>query len=78
MPGVDVVVGSDGVQGLAAARQARQIVAVEHAVAVVSGAHKAAGALGALRGGFLNVLIADEATAREILRLNGEGVSHHD
>lgn len=51
---------------------------VEHSVAVVSGAHKAAGALGALRGGFLNVLVADEATAREILHLNGEGVASHD
>ncbi len=51
---------------------------VEHSVAVVSGVHKAAGALGALRGRFMNVLIVDEATAREILRLHTEVEQTHD
>lgn len=51
---------------------------VEYAVAVVSGVHKAAGTLGALRGGYLNVLIVDEATAREILRRHQEGAQCHD
>lgn len=50
----------------------------EYAVAVVPGVRRAAGALGALRGGFLNVLITDEATAREILRLNQGGLVAHD
>lgn len=50
----------------------------EHAIAVVPGFHRAPGALGALRGRFLNVLITDEATAREILRLHQEGCTAHD
>ena len=37
------------------------------------GVHQAAAPLGALRGRFLNVLITDEATAREILRLHPGG-----
>lgn len=45
----------------------------EQAIAVLYGAHKATGALGALRGGFLNVMVLDEVTAREVLRLQGEG-----
>lgn len=44
----------------------------DYAIAVVYGVHKAPGALGALRGRFLNVLIVDESTAREILRLTQE------
>lgn len=46
------------------------LAAKEHAIAVVPGKHKAAGALGALRGRYLNELITDEATAREILVLH--------
>lgn len=49
---------------------------VEHAVAVVRGAHKAPGVLGALRGGFLTDLIIDEATAGAVLRLH-EGEANH-
>lgn len=45
----------------------------EQAIAVVSGAHKASATLGALRGRMMNVLIIDEATAREVLRLMREG-----
>lgn len=50
----------------------------EYAIAVVSGVHKAAGTLGALRGRFLNVLVIDEATVREILRLNQGVLTTHD
>jgi len=45
----------------------------DQAIAVLYGAQKAAGAIGALRGGFLNVMVVDEVTAREVLRLHGEG-----
>jgi len=45
----------------------------ENAIAVVYGLHKAAGVLGALRGGFLNIMVLDELTAREVLRLHREG-----
>ncbi|MBI4536834.1 MAG: sugar-binding transcriptional regulator [candidate division NC10 bacterium] len=38
-------------------------------VAVAAGGEKAAAILGALRGGYINVLITDEATARLVLRL---------
>lgn len=48
----------------------------EHAVAVVCGVTKAAGTLGALRGRFMNALIIDEATAREVLRRNQGGHLH--
>lgn len=44
----------------------------DYAVAVVPGRHKARGALGALRGRYLNVLITDEGTAREVLALFGK------
>lgn len=47
-----------------------------HAIAVVHGVHKAPGTLGALRGGFMNVLIIDEASAREVLRLSEQGECH--
>jgi deoxyribonucleoside regulator len=49
-----------------------------NAVAVVAGRHKAASTLGALRGRFMNVLVIDEATAQDILRLNEEGGLAHD
>jgi deoxyribonucleoside regulator len=58
--------------GLPLAELARR----EHAVAVVFGTRKAAGTLGALRGRFMNVLIIDEATVREVLRLNQGGCLH--
>jgi DNA-binding transcriptional regulator LsrR (DeoR family) len=38
-------------------------------VAVAVGSEKAAAILGALRGGYINVLVTDEATARLVLRL---------
>ncbi len=41
-------------------------------IAVVAGEAKAAAILGALRGGYANVLIADEATAQSVLRLAAE------
>jgi deoxyribonucleoside regulator len=50
----------------------------ETAIAVVYGVHKAAGTLGALRGRFVNALVIDEATAREILRLQEGGWTTHD
>lgn len=46
---------------------------VEHAVAVAAGVHKAAAVLGALHGRFMNELIIDEATAREVLRRHHKG-----
>ncbi|HEY3366020.1 MAG TPA: sugar-binding transcriptional regulator [Symbiobacteriaceae bacterium] len=51
---------------------------IEHAIAVVVGVHKAAGVLGALRGGLLNELLVDEATAREALRLHKGGETADD
>lgn len=44
--------------------------ALPHVVAVVAGRRKAHALLGALRGGFVNVLITDEAAARAALRLH--------
>ncbi|AZR72295.1 hypothetical protein BBF96_02125 [Anoxybacter fermentans] len=43
----------------------------EYAIAVAGGKEKAAGILGAMRGGFLNVLITDEETATLVLEKAG-------
>lgn len=43
----------------------------DFSVAVAGGSHKVAGIRGALRGRFMNVLVTDEATARELLRMQG-------
>lgn len=48
-----------------------QLVGIEYAIAVAGGQEKAAGILGALRGGFMNVLITDEDTATQVLALAG-------
>ncbi len=42
-------------------------------IAVTVGKEKAAAILGAIRGGYINVLITDERTAQETLRLQGAG-----
>jgi DNA-binding transcriptional regulator LsrR (DeoR family) len=42
-------------------------------IAVVQGVAKAPAILGALRGGYVNVLITDETTVRSVLRLAGQG-----
>lgn len=47
--------------------------AKEAAVCVACGVRKARAVLGALRGGYLNVLITDEDTAGAVLRLHREG-----
>lgn len=44
---------------------------MEYAIAVAGGKEKASGILGALRGGFINVLITDEETATLVLQLAG-------
>lgn len=41
-------------------------------IAVAGGVRKAAAVLGALRGGFIHVLVTDEETAREVLRLDDD------
>jgi deoxyribonucleoside regulator len=43
----------------------------KYAIAVAGGIDRARGILGALRGGYINVLITDEDTAKEVLRLAG-------
>ncbi len=55
----------DRVIGLAPAELQR----IPTRIAVVEGEAKAPGILGALRGGYANVLITDEATAQAVLRL---------
>ena len=42
----------------------------EHAIAIVIGRNKARSTLGALRGGYLNELVIDQATAEEVLKLH--------
>jgi DNA-binding transcriptional regulator LsrR (DeoR family) len=44
-----------------------QLRALDHVVAVAAGADKAAAILGALRGGYLNVLVTDTTAAQAIL-----------
>lgn len=48
-----------------------QLKEVDYAIAVATGKEKATGILGALRGGYLNVLITDEETANLVLDLAG-------
>lgn len=43
----------------------------EHSIAVAAGREKAAAILGALRGGYVNVLVTDEEAAKAILEMNG-------
>ncbi len=43
----------------------------KYAIAVAGGVDRAKGILGALRGGYINVLITDEDAAREVLHLAG-------
>lgn len=53
-----------------------QLRSKEYSICVASGQEKVAALLGALRGGYVNVLIVDDATARSILiedSLQGEG-----
>ncbi|MEW5865747.1 MAG: sugar-binding transcriptional regulator [Bacillota bacterium] len=45
----------------------------DFSVAVAGGSHKVAGIRGALRGRFMNVLVTDEATAKELLGVQGLG-----
>jgi DNA-binding transcriptional regulator LsrR (DeoR family) len=45
---------------------------VKNSIAVAGGVRKAEAILGALRAGVLHVLVTDEATAREVLRLDDE------
>lgn len=42
-----------------------------YAIAVAGGIHRAKGIVGAIRGGFMNVLVTDEMAAKEVLRLAG-------
>ncbi len=44
----------------------------EHSIAVAAGREKAAAILGALRGGYINVLITDEEAAKAVLELIGD------
>lgn len=48
-----------------------ELVGKEYAIAVAGGREKASGILGAIRGGYLNVLIIDEETASLVLELAG-------
>ncbi len=47
---------------------------IERVVGVAGGEAKAEAILGALRGGYVNVLVTDDATARKVLALDQMGV----
>jgi DNA-binding transcriptional regulator LsrR (DeoR family) len=50
------------------------LTAIPMTIGVAGGARKAAAILGALRASVLHVLVTDEATARDVIRLDDEGV----
>ena len=52
-----------------------QLREVENKIGVSSGVHKAEAIYGALRGGFVNILITDQECALKLLELGKEGTA---